>query len=190
VAADDWSYAVYWRGLGGAAGGVFLEVRQVAWEGLGAQWRPLALALLVREGLRARRIDLALDDWGVRCRPGELFSARAEARTRTHRDGWELTVRGSGETKLTVGSRASERYLRVYDKPVGKVWRVRHEVELKGDAATAAGGWIGGGLGLRELWAREVSRLVAWPSVPGWAALTAAPPGLPPAPATRQLALA
>lgn len=157
VRADDWSWQVLWAGRGGAAGTVYVEVRQGVWEALPPDGAAdLAGRLLT--AVRCSRLDLAGDVLLPCALPSDLFAARDRARTRTHRGGWELMVRGDGGQKLTVGSRTSERYLRVYVKDV----RVRHELELKGATGRAACAAILSGDSLRAVWGAEYSRLVEW----------------------------
>jgi hypothetical protein len=162
VRADDWSWAVMWAGLGSAAGTVYAEVRQGHLDRLGPD-EGLALAVdLASRGLRPSRVDLAHDcDDSTARTPARLFALRASAWTRTHRGGWELSVRGDGGEKLTVGSRSSERYCRVYLRP----GVVRHELELKGATAAATIAALSAGCTIGDAWATEYGRLVRWPSL-------------------------
>lgn len=156
VRADDWRWVVLWGGQGGAAGTVYVEVRQSVWEG-GA---PLSLATWLLSRVRASRIDLAADLIGMRAaRPSALFDRRESAWSRTERRGWELTLRGDGGEKLTVGARSSQRYLRVYVK--GDDW-IRHELEAKGNVARAIAGALQGGRSPRDVFGDEYGRIVRW----------------------------
>jgi hypothetical protein len=164
VRADDWSWQVGGEGLGGAAGSVYIEARQGALERHGA---PDALVGLVAPwGLRASRVDLAWDDPDWLAEPVTLFAARADAVTRTHRASWVLTVSASGEGKLTIGSRSSDRYGRVYVKRPS----VRWETETKGEAARALWEALASGTPTEALWAVEWDRLAHWD---GWDAARA-----------------
>jgi DNA relaxase NicK len=158
VRADDWSWQVLWQGLGGAAGTVYVEVRQSVWESLPEDVARLAATSLCGQ-LRATRIDLAGDDLRPRAMtPADYFAWREVAETRTRRDGWELTLRGDGGEKLTIGSRSSERYGRIYIGHGG----VRHEIELKAALARATAAAVVAGEALAGLWASEWQRLVRW----------------------------
>jgi hypothetical protein len=161
----DWSIGVYWDGQGDARGTVYVEVRQGALERM-----PEPDALTIASTIRTRRLDLAQDDDRGILRPPELYDAVREATTRTHRAGWRLESTSYGDrTTLYVGSRSSERYLRVYDRPPV----VRHELELKAELAGAvSAAWVAGAPLDGLYWAQYV-RLVAWPTVPAWTALRA-----------------
>lgn len=157
VRATDWSWQVLWGGRGDAAGTVYAEIRQGVWDGLGeAGWTTLAGKVLPR--LRCSRVDLAGDVDRPCASPSTLFDRRAQAWTRTHRGGWELTVRGDGGEKLTVGSRSSDRYLRIYVKGTC----VRHELELKGAVGRTVSDRVVAGASLAALWAGEYDRVVRW----------------------------
>jgi DNA relaxase NicK len=80
------------------------------------------------------------------------------ARSRSRRAGQVLTVDWGGGEKLTVGARASVRYLRIYAKGD----RVRHELELKQDAAAPAMARLCSGESLLSVWASEYGRVVTW----------------------------
>jgi DNA relaxase NicK len=67
-------------------------------------------------------------------------------------------VNWEGDQKLTIGSRVSDRYVRVYVK--GE--RVRHEIELKHAPAVDAWAALLGGVGVREVWADHYGRVVLW----------------------------
>jgi DNA relaxase NicK len=157
--ADDWSAVVLWGGLGGAAGTVYVEVRQSLWEG---GCPPDLAPWLLERGLRPSRVDLAADVRGAGWPgPSTLYRYLPAAETRTHRRTWELTLDWDGGEKLTVGARSSERYLRVYVK--GDQW-VRHELELKQAAALRAADTLAVGGPLGPLFGSEYARLIRWPS--------------------------
>jgi DNA relaxase NicK len=71
-----------------------------------------------------------------------------------------LTVDAAGGEKLTIGSRVSPRYGRIYlkDDPP----RVRHELELKQDVAGQAWDLYRAGFDLGAIFAAEYGRLVEW----------------------------
>jgi DNA relaxase NicK len=154
VRADDWSWQVLWSGQGGSRGTVYVETRQTLTE----RTPEIALTLLGL-GVRPSRIDLACDVGGDSWHPSDLFALRDEAWTRTRRGGWTLTLRGDGGATLYVGSRSSDRFLRVYVK--GAI--VRHELELKGAVAAAVGASLEKRTQLGHLWAAEYAKLVRWP---------------------------
>jgi hypothetical protein len=157
-AFDDGQASVLYDGLGRAAGGVLVSLRQTLFERLGPS-ASLDLVARLAPGLHTSRLDLAADAAADTCRPTDLFAMLPAARSRSRREHRVLTVDGAGGEKLTIGSRSSERYLRVYVK--GE--RIRHEVELKQAAARAALGRVLRGEALANVWASEYGRLVQWP---------------------------
>lgn len=160
VHAADGGWQVGWSGHGGAAGTTYVELRQAWLEGQGPQAPTLALELLSR-GLRLSRADLAGDDVSRSSRrPREFFDARQVASTRTDRAGWKFTEDGLGRQTLNVGSRTSERCMRLYDHAPGCL---RHELELKGATAAALGAALLTGAPVSDLWAEQYARLVRWP---------------------------
>lgn len=176
LARADGSFAVLYGGLGGASGSVMVQVRQSAFEGLSPDGGAGLLAWCCAN-LRPSRLDVALDDGAARVAPGDLYDGRLDAVSRTHRGGWEWRQNGAGGSTLYVGSRQSERYLRVYVKAAGgRAW-VRHEVELKGSVALGAAESVLAGQSLVSLWAAEAGRIARWPDLPGWVSLMASVDG-------------
>lgn len=159
---DHWGWAVRGMGRGGASGTVYVEVRQGWLEADGAQASRAVQCLIGSEGvgLRLSRLDLAADYPWHSPRPSDYWAARGGWVTRTHRASWLLTVDGAGGEKLTIGSRSSTRYLRVYLKPEREV--VRHELECKAELARELGGAIASGQDPASLWAAECARLIRW----------------------------
>lgn len=157
-ATDDGTYAVFYGGLGRAAGGVMATVRQTMFERLGpeASW---ALVGGLAPGLHASRLDLAADGpLGELLPPSGLYALLPAARSRSRRASQVLTVDQAGGEKLTVGARSSARYLRCYCKGD----RIRHELELKQATAGSALARILSGESLLSVWAAEYGRLVEW----------------------------
>ena len=154
---DDGSCSVLYDGIGRAAGSVLLSARQALFERLGSEaW---ALVVALAPGLHVSRLDLAADAEGSSTlRPSALYGLLPAARSRSQRVHQVLTVDRGGGEKLTLGSRSSERYLRVYVKDQ----RVRHELELKQGAARAAMGRLLTGASLAGVWAQEYVRVVEW----------------------------
>ena len=156
-AFDDGTAGVFWDGIGRAAGGVMLTMRQTAFERLGEAAWPLVVGLTA--GLHVSRLDLAADVAAdASLTPVELYGLLAAARSRSRREHQVLTVDRSGGEKLTLGSRASESYLRVYVK--GE--RIRHELELKQGAAGTAMARLLAGESLADVWASGYGRVVRW----------------------------
>lgn len=157
-AMDDGCAAVLYDGIGRAAGGVMVTLRQGLFEQLGPEssW---ALVVELLPGMHVSRLDLAADASGSDClSPAVLFGLLPAARSRSRLDNRVLTVDAAGGEKLTIGSRASERYLRVYVKGD----RIRHEVELKQATAGAAMVRLAAGEPIPKVWAEEYGRIVAW----------------------------
>lgn len=160
VRADDWSWSVMWGGMGGAVGTVYATIRQSYLERVGSDGLALARDLLRDGYLASSRVDLAGDDLrGSGPRPRWYFDRRAEAWTRTQRGRWQFTEQGSGSQTLYVGSRSSDRMLRLYDHAPSVL---RHELELKGVVAAGVGVALGSGASVADLWAAEYGRLVRW----------------------------
>lgn len=154
---DDGTATVYYAGVGSARGSIMLTLRQSWFESVPA----LAVADLLGlvQGLRVSRLDLAADVSGDRrLTPRTLYGQLPAARSRSRPANRVLTVAWDGAEKLTIGSRASDRYLRIYVK--GE--RVRHEVECKGDVARAAWAAIAAGAGLESVWRDQYGRVVEW----------------------------
>lgn len=155
-ARDDGAATVYYDGVGRARGSLMVSVRQSWFEQAGDLVDQLAG--LVGDG-HVSRLDLAADDTAPdRSSPRNLYDLLPTARSRSRLAHRSLTLTGDGGQKLTIGSRASARYARIYVKGD----RVRHEIELKQDAAGAAWGALVAGSAVAETWAREYGRLVAW----------------------------
>jgi hypothetical protein len=157
VRADDWSWLVQWGGLGDARGTVYAEVRQSVWESAAD---PAHLLRTLCAAIRPSRLDLASDvDDGDR--PATLFLRRDRAWTRTRRGSWTLLQRGDGGETLNVGSRTSDRFLRIYVKGPQTI---RHEIELKGTTARQAATALVAGGPVFDVFTAEYGRIVRWPS--------------------------
>lgn len=96
----------------------------------------------MKEGARITRIDLAIDVMGQHIDiPGLVSCPRVKDAPGTARK-WSSIVGSDGGITAYIGSRKSDKFLRVYDKAAeqgmtGALW-TRFEIELKGDAARAA----------------------------------------------------
>ena len=97
----------------------------------------------INQGGRISRIDLAIDVFDVEINPIELAKcARVKDVPGTARK-WSYVKGHDGGTTAYLGSRKSERFLRIYDKAAEQgrsdiLW-TRFELELKSDSARAAG---------------------------------------------------
>jgi hypothetical protein len=155
-ARDDGAATVYYDGVGRARGGIMLSLRQSWFEQAEVEvgW----LAELV-DGWHVSRLDLAADDTAPnRCTPADLYGRLPAARTRSRPGNQTLTVSRDGDQKLTIGSRVSPRYARIYVK--GE--RVRHEVELKQDVAGSTWDRLRSGQSLDAAWREQYGRLIEW----------------------------
>lgn len=91
---------------------------------------------------RISRLDLAIDVFDVKIDPIALAkSERVKSEPGTARK-WSYIQGHDGGTTAYIGSRKSERFLRIYDKAAeqrraGELW-TRFELELKSDSARAA----------------------------------------------------
>lgn len=96
----------------------------------------------LKEGAKITRIDLAIDVFGQQIDPMALAEcARIEAFPGSAKK-WSSVKGHDGGCTAYVGSRKSEKFMRIYDKAaeqkrVDLLW-TRFELELKGDAAKAA----------------------------------------------------
>lgn len=97
------------------------------------------LIALLRKAPHISRLDIAID---IRTAPivSSLIDCARQSRMVTTAHNWTVIDGSNGGKTLYVGSRASERMLRVYDKAIeqgqqGACWD-RIELEVKGDAAT------------------------------------------------------
>lgn len=103
------------------------------------------LARLLNSGASLTRLDVAVDtdaEMDARGLKEQILQGVAVTRVLSV----PTLVEGSGET-LYVGSRKSEKLLRIYDKAAeqkieGSWWRI--ELQLRGDAARKAGGILSG----------------------------------------------
>ena len=111
------------------------------------QWTRQALRALLDDGWNVTRIDIALDIYNSGKDAQDVFFAhRVEQPNERKKRGFIQSDKGS---TFTLGSRSSNKYLRVYDK--GKEqgtqedW-LRVEMEYKGDAAPIAAALANGNL--------------------------------------------
>lgn len=155
-ARDDQAATVYYDGVGRARGGVMLSLRQRWFEQV-ADPVPAIAGLLA--GWHVSRLDLAADDDNpARMTPADLYARLPAARSRSRPEHRRLMQDYAGGATLSIGSRVSPRYGRIYVK--GE--RIRHEVELKQDAAGSAWALVAAGAELVDVWLAEYGRLVRW----------------------------
>jgi hypothetical protein len=157
-ARDDRSLAVLYSGVGRARGSIMAVIRQSWWDAVGVA--ALGVVAGLTAGWHTSRLDLAADArTDDRLTPGTLYEMLPAARSRSRPAHRVLTLDWNGGQKLTVGSRASARYLRCYCKGDD---RVRHELELKQGAAGSAWERLVAGARPLDVWASEYERLVRW----------------------------
>ncbi len=132
----DGRVTVGWDGLGGAAGTVMLDVRQQALDHLGWESSLMLAAALDLLGFKPSRIDVWMDDHARLADPADVRAALVRGDVVTHAQGHEWQENSRGGATAYIGSRSSERYLRVYrTAPVHGYEATRWELESKGDAA-------------------------------------------------------
>lgn len=108
----------------------------------GGQHATALLDWCLKGGARISRLDLAIDVFGQQIDPMALAqSKRVEAYPGSAKK-WSFVKGHDGGCTAYVGSRKSDKYLRIYDKAAEQkrsdiLW-TRFEIELKGDAARAA----------------------------------------------------
>jgi len=155
-ARDDGSAIVHYDGVGRARGSIMTSLRQRWFEESGASIASLAGLL---DGWRVSRLDLAADTAAPeRIHPAALYAMLPTARSRSRAEHRVLTQNHAGGATLTIGSRVSPRYVRIYVK--GE--RVRHELELKQAVAGEAWALVAAGTHLIDVWAEQYGRLVRW----------------------------
>lgn len=139
---DDGRVMVGWDGHGGAAGSIFVNVRQGALDGLG--WdRSVALAgSLLAAGFRPSRVDVYVDDRAGITDPAAVYAAFSSGEVVTHAREGEWRENTGGGATAALGRRTSERYLRVYRKHEDGDARTRWELETKGTLAGFALGLV------------------------------------------------
>jgi hypothetical protein len=171
VRADDRSWSVGWEGAGDAAGTVFVEATQTHLERLQTAGSVgLALRLLAA-GVRPSRVDLVGVADGERLDLATLWAAWRGGRARTRVRGGRRVEDFDGRQGLYVGSRAGERFGRLYEPKGWQPWPVRLEVELKGGHAQAVGADLLDGRDVGDLWADELRGMIDFPTVAAWGAL-------------------
>ena len=156
---DDRRAMVAWDGQGNAAGTVLVELTQQAFDRLGWDRSRAVVDALRALGLRPSRLDLWADDREGLADPQDVLAALEAGQTVTHAQGHEWRSNSAGGATAYVGSRESERFLRVYRTlPVHGYVGTRWELESKGDAARDA-----------------MARLLRDPSAPGATAALVVP---------------
>lgn len=173
--------AVYFDPVADNMPPVLVDIPGTACEALGlAELRALHVAL----GLQLTRADLAFDDVGFTPRDAAEWVREGNVRCRSQKRKFieDLGGKGDGET-LTLGSRSSSRFLRIYD---GRGF-TRVELELKEEAARGFGailaaeldGFASSALGvLRDFVdfvdAEQDANVSRAPLLPSWEALVGA----------------
>lgn len=162
-------YSVQWEGRGDAAGKVHVAIYGEGWSDLPEGEAVELLRLLtVAHRFRASRFDLAYDSDALPLADLITAAETLSLVSRSRQIEVHRTLRGAkrGDT-LTVNSRESDRFLRIYD------YRgpTRVEIELKRALATAA---LSDALRRRAFWpvlVEQVTGLVRFPTVPAWGAV-------------------
>lgn len=97
---------------------------------------------MLKEGGKVTRLDLAIDVFDTPIDPIALAQSERVKEAPGSARKWSFVKGDDGGCTAYIGSRKSERFLRIYDKAAeqkleGKNW-TRFELELKSDAARAA----------------------------------------------------
>lgn len=157
---DDRRAMVAWDGQGSAAGTVLVDVTQQAFDGLGFERGLALLRTLHGLGWRPSRLDVWADDREGLADPSDVLAALEAGQVVTHAQGHEWRSNSQGGATAYVGSRSSERFLRVYRTgPVHGYAGTRWELELKGEAARGALGLL---LGDRDAATTAVQLVIAF----------------------------
>lgn len=135
---------VAWDGVASAAGTVMVDVTQAALDGLGWEGSVALARALMAAGFRASRVDVYCDDRERRASARDVRGAVVAGHFVSHaQPGGYREDDATGAATAYLGSRESERMLRVYDKePNGADPRTRYELELKGAAARDSLGYL------------------------------------------------
>jgi hypothetical protein len=97
------------------------------------------VSALLSIGFRASRLDVYADDRLRLADPVDVMAAIRSGDVVTHAQGHEWRENSAGGATAYLGSRDSERFLRVYRKdPTGADPRTRWELEIKGASAADA----------------------------------------------------
>lgn len=163
-------YGVYWEGVGDAKGRMHVRIVGQGFASLSAGEALEVLAMLDGWHVIASRLDLARDIAELSLPDARLRVLAGAVRSRAQSIDWREGLRGGNGRTLYIGSPASDRTLRIYDKR--GVTRI--EVELhRAMAASAVDRILHLGMSFLDVWRSEVSGLVRFPAWPAWAAAVA-----------------
>lgn len=163
-------FGVYWEGVGDAKGRVHVRVTGEGFSGLTPGEALEVLAMLDGWQVIASRLDLARDVLDLSLPDARSRVLAGDVRSRAQSIDWREGLRGVNGRTLYVGSRESDRMVRIYDQR--GVTRI--EVELhRGMAAAAVDRLLRGGTSFLEVWRSEVVGLVRFPAWPEWTAAVA-----------------
>jgi hypothetical protein len=127
---------IAWDGQAQAAGTVLVDITQQALDGLGFARSLDLLRSLTAAGFRPSRLDLWADDREGLADPLDVWTALEGGQAVTHAHGHEWRQNSAGGATAYIGSRTSERFLRVYRTlPIHGYDGTRWELEIKGQAA-------------------------------------------------------
>jgi len=109
----------------------------------GGQSATAMLDWVIKQDGKITRLDLAIDAFEVEINPLKLAACPRVALDPGTARKWSSVESANGGKTAYIGSRKSERFLRVYDKAAeqgrqGELW-TRFEIELKGQSARVAG---------------------------------------------------
>lgn len=108
----------------------------------GSQPATALLAWMMQQGAKITRLDLAIDVFDVAIDPSELAKVARVTNAPGSAKKWRIWRGEDQGCTAYIGSRKSEKFLRIYDKAAETGDHSRHwtrfELELKGDAARAA----------------------------------------------------
>ena len=162
-------FEVFWQGLGSASGLVYVQVRGEAFDSLSEAEALELLRMANGWRLAATRFDLCRDVLGLSVAGLRDAVVRGGVVSRAHSIDYTEGLRGANGRTLTIGSRSSDRYVRIYDRR----GPTRIEVQLgRGMAAAAVERVLASGSFDGE-WRAQVTSAVRFASSPAWAGAVA-----------------
>lgn len=144
-----------------------------------AGYQPDALInVLSAKGGRASRIDLAIDVRGsTGMTPAMLHDALRRGTAHTASRGYTMLAGSDGGSTLYIGSRQSERFMRIYDKNAeqqivnSESW-MRIELETKGEQAKLMQAALTHGYDLQSIIPSAIRTFCDFPGNPDWVVAT------------------
>lgn len=125
-----------------------------------------------RSGASFTRLDLAVDAVGVSCDERHIYLQSMVGNVRGTARNFSLMENSNGGKTLYVGSRSSERFIRLYDKASesgldGVLWH-RLELETKGMVARSVATLLLQNTDWHSVFTGVVRHMADFPDIPAW----------------------